>query len=93
MEDLMRLDRIAVALAAATLCAASEHLGAARDDPAWTWSQPPSCTPEVRTCLEKLEARLGFDTGLNRIDKALLELYATDPQCALLLDGVDWHGR
>jgi hypothetical protein len=43
-------------------------------------------------CLEKLEARLGVETtDRNRIDEALLELYATDPHCALLLSGADWR--
>jgi hypothetical protein len=86
----MRLDRIAVAVAMASLCAAWPQTGAARDAPARTASS--SCSPEVRACLDKLELRLGAGDHVRR-EEALLELYTTDPQCALLLLGADWVRR
>lgn len=88
----MRLDRIAVAVATATLCAAWPPIGAARDAPTRTASS--SCSTEVRACLDKLELRLGALVGDHvRREDALLELYVTDPQCALLLLGADWVRR
>jgi hypothetical protein len=91
-EDPMRLDRIAVAVAMTTLCAASPQIGSARDAPTLTASS--SCSPEVRACLDKLDFRLGALAGDPiRREEALLELYTTDPQCALLLFGADWARR
>ena len=88
----MPLDRIAIAVAMTTLCAASPQIGSARDAPTLTASS--SCSPEVRACLDKLELRLGALAGDHiRREEALLELYTTDPQCALLLFGADWVRR
>jgi hypothetical protein len=96
MEDRMRLDRIAAALAAASLLTASPRIGIAAGDRPWAWPPPSSCTLEVRTCLEKLDAWVRFDhrsSDRNRIEDALLEFYATDPKCALLLEAAGWHGH
>lgn len=91
----MRLDRIAAALAAALLLAASPGSGASRGDKPWNWPPSPSCTHEARQCLEKMEARLALahpSDDWNRYENVLLELYSSDPECALLLQGMGWSG-
>jgi len=51
---------------------------------------PPSCTREAYRCVEKLRALLhagdANDTPqYSRIEKALLDLYEVDPECATML--------
>ncbi len=85
----MTLDQIAAALAAASLLTASTGSG-----DAWE-GFPRACTPEVQRCLDKLEWRLRLHDSVHdwaRIEQALLELHATDPECALLLQGRALHG-
>ena len=47
-----------------------------------------ACTPDAQKCLEKLESRMVRPGGTGAdLEHALLELHATDPECALLLRG------
>jgi hypothetical protein len=92
----MRLDRIAAALAATLLLGASPDSGASSGDRPWIWPPPAACTREARMCLEKLDARLALAHGehdWNRMQTLLLDLYATDPECALALQGMGWAGN
>jgi hypothetical protein len=67
---------------AATLLLATGFGGTWATEP-WGRSVPRACTPELQKCLEKLEARL--QRHWIGIERALLELQETDPECALLL--------
>ncbi len=90
----MRPDRLAAALAAASLFAAAPGFGGTGRDEPWAWAFPPPCTPEAQRCLEKLEARLLLHGRSDRaqIAGALLEMHITDPQCAALLSSTIWLG-
>ena len=84
----MKYTLISTALAATLLLAASPGFGGTWTTEPWGPSAPRACTSEGQKCLEKLEARLQLyahardGTGLER---AMLELHETDPECALLL--------
>ena len=88
----MTLHQLAAALAAALLLTTSPGFGA-------TWEADPSarraCTPELQKCLEKLELRLQLHGRIHdgtRLERALLELQETDPECALMLRDRGLHG-
>ncbi|MCG6875596.1 MAG: hypothetical protein LJE97_10950 [Betaproteobacteria bacterium] len=93
----MRLDQIAVALAAA-LIAASPGMGSAWEYGFFPEDLRPSCTAELQKCLEKRE-KLALQLGVygrahdwGQIENALLRLNETDPQCAQLLQGMGRDG-
>jgi hypothetical protein len=91
----MNLSRIPAALVATLLLATSPGFGGTWATEPWGRSVPRACTPEVQKCLEKLEARLqrlGHTHDGIGIDRALLELHETDPECALLLRGAGLYG-
>ena len=91
----MRLTQIRASLAATLLFATSPGFGGTWAAEPWARSFPQACTPEVQKCLEKLEARLHIH-GRTRdrigIERVLLELQETDPECALLLQSTELHG-
>lgn len=79
---------IHLTLGATLLLAAAAAVAGARDGEPWLRSWPEACTPEAQRCLEKLESRVGLQGGAHGgagIERALLELQETDPECALLL--------
>jgi hypothetical protein len=91
----MKFTQIPTALAAALLLAASPGFGGTWQAEPWGRSFPRACTPEVQKCLEKLEAQLqlhGRTHDRLDIERALLELHETDPECALLLRSAGSHG-
>lgn len=86
----MKSTLISTALAATLLLAASPGFGGTWTTEPWGRSVPRACTPELHKCLEKLEARLQLHGRAHdgiEIERALLELHETDPECALLLRG------
>lgn len=77
------------------LLVAAAAIAGAREGEPWLRSGLAACTPEAQRCLEKLEARLGLPGGGHGragIERALLELQQTDPECALLLHGAALTG-
>ena len=91
----MKFTLILAALAATLLLAASPGIGGTWTTEPWGPSAPRACTSEAQKCLEKLEARLQLHghahDGIG-IERALLELHETDPECALLLRGAGLYG-
>ena len=83
----MRLVSIAAALAAASIVTVPPTFGRSQDELLGTFILSPSCTPEAHRCLEKLRSLLAPGDGppYARIEKALLELSETNPECAALL--------
>jgi hypothetical protein len=69
------------------------HSGSWEAEP-WGRSFPRACTAEVQRCLDKFETRLRLHSTLDggAVEQALLELHATDPECALLLQGAGMQG-
>jgi hypothetical protein len=91
----MKFTPISTALAATLLLATSPGFGGTWASEPWGRSVPRACTPEAQKCLEKLEVRLqrlGHAHDAIGIDRALLELHETDPECALLLRGAGLNG-
>jgi hypothetical protein len=93
----LRLDRIAAVLLAAILATSSASGGAWERDHSASAFQP-SCTAELQRCLAKLETlqlRQQFYEGIedwSRVERALLRLQETNPECALLLEGAGLQG-
>jgi hypothetical protein len=84
----MKFTLIPAALAATLLLATSPGFGGTWTTGPWGPSAPRACTSEAQKCLEKLEARLqlyGHTHDGVGIERALLELHETDPECALQL--------
>jgi len=91
----MKFTQIPSAFAATLLLATSPGVGGTWATEPWGRSLPRACTPEVQKCLEKLEARLQFlgrtHDGVG-IERALLDLHETEPECALLLRSAGLKG-
>jgi hypothetical protein len=84
----MKFTPIPAALAATLLLATSPGFGGTWTTEPWGRSVPRACTSDVQKCLEKLEVRRqlhGHTHDGIGIERALLELHETDPECALLL--------
>jgi hypothetical protein len=91
----MKFAPISTALAATLLLATSPGFGGTWAIEPWGRSALRACTSEVQQCLEKLEAKLQLHghthSGIG-VERALLELHETDPECALALRSAELHG-
>jgi len=91
-EEDLKPERMAVALAAGLLCISPGSSDAWEHEPPTPRFQL-SCTIERQKCIEKwqkLRLRLHPDGRIHdwrHIENALLEVYETDPACALMLQG------
>jgi hypothetical protein len=91
----MRLTAFPAALAATLLFATSSGFGGTWATVPWAGSSARACTADMQKCLEKLEARLQLHGhSLDRLDieRALLELNESDPECALRLRSAGLFG-
>ncbi len=91
----MKFTLIPAALAATLLLAMSPGFGGTWTTEPWGRSVPRACTSEAQQCLEKLEARLqrhGHTLDGLGVERALLELHESDPECALLLRSAGLSG-
>lgn len=87
----MRLDRICAAFAAALLVA-SPGVGGTRERTPFVGTFELSCTVEQQKCVEKLETQLHLHDRIHDrtgIENVLYKLHETDPECALVLQGLD----
>jgi hypothetical protein len=94
-EDRLKLIRIILAFAMA-LFLISPVIGSAWDPVPRVEMSSPSCTVEEQKCLDRLNQRLesyGRIHDWTQIEDALLDLQKTHPECAMLLQGTDFHGR
>ena len=92
----MKSARIRTALAATLLLAAPPGSGGTWAAEPWGRNVPRACLSEVQKCIEKFEARLrlyGHAQDGMGIERALLELYETDPECALALQSAGVRGH
>lgn len=91
----MKFTLISAALAATLLLAAASGFGSTWAIEPWGRSALRACTSEVQQCLEKLESKLQLHghthSGIG-VERALLELHETDPECALLLRSAGLYG-
>lgn len=88
----MKTARIAAALAMAFLCVAP-GIGSTWEHEPFVGPFPPSCTAAGQRCVAKLERLQVYGMhDWTSMESALLKLRETDPECAVMLQGVTLHG-